>query len=133
MEAHTTCWDLFGACMEKEYTNPDFGAVHHLTVAAYMLQHPSRLSRQGWLATRDVLVQFLVKGATPAQVRQQNRMLVDSGHRRWKFKGGQPFTGIDPSAWSLTIVDVRFTDAQTYCEDVARWAKEVLEKVERLD
>ena len=32
-----------------EYVDPAYGAVHHLTVAAYMLQHSSQLSREGWL------------------------------------------------------------------------------------
>ena len=50
-----SCQTIFDECLIKEFTEPDFGAVHHLTVAAYMLQHSSKLSREGWLSMRQLL------------------------------------------------------------------------------
>jgi hypothetical protein len=45
--------------MALEYENPSaYGAVHHLTVACYMLQH-NAYSRDVWLEARKMLAQFI--------------------------------------------------------------------------
>jgi len=49
------CEIRFNEFLILEFTDPGFGEVHHLTVATYMLQHSSKLTRQGWLQMRDLL------------------------------------------------------------------------------
>ena len=34
-----TCEDRFNLALAREFEDPAFGMVHHLTVPAYMLQH----------------------------------------------------------------------------------------------
>src|SRR6185369_4158225 len=57
----------------KEFEDPGYGAVHHLTVATYMLQHSSALTKEGWLFERNLLREFLIEKKPAAFIRQQNR------------------------------------------------------------
>jgi hypothetical protein len=122
----------FDEFLVLEFTDAGYGAVHHLTVAAYMLQHSSKLTREGWLYERELLREFLVEKKPPAFIRKQNKDKVDSGKRDFKIKSktGQPV--ISKSTWTKTILDVRTDSAETYCADVIAWAKSVLADVEGL-
>lgn len=122
------CQTRFDEFLALEFSDPGYGAVHHLTVAAYMLQHSSKLTREGWLYERELLREFLVENKSPAFVRQQNRDVVDSDKRQFKIKSrtGQPV--IAKTAWARTICDVRADDADAYCQDVEIWARAVLEE-----
>lgn len=125
------CEERFHACLAKEFEDAGYGAVHHLTVSAYMLQHSSKLTREGWLYERDLLRDFLVNNKPPAKVRQQNRARLDSGRREFKIKSrvAQPKVS---QVWSSTILDVRLEDAVQYCQDVMAWARSVLQDSETL-
>ena len=129
----TDCKSCFDECLALEFSDLRYGAVHNLTVATYMLQHSSQLSREGWLYERDLLREFIVEGKSPSVIRQQVKDSVDSGKRTFKFKSkdGQPV--IHKSTWTRTILDVRTEDAETYCADVAAWARSVLEDVQELE
>ena len=50
-----------------------------------MLQHSSKLTREGWLHERNLLKEFLVENKPPAYIRKQNKDLVDSGKRTFKI------------------------------------------------
>ncbi len=115
-----------------EFTDPGFGRVHHLTVAAYMLQHSSRLSREGWLYERQLLGEFLVENKSPERIRRQNQDLVDSGRRAFKFESRDGLPVIHKTAWAKTILDVRTETPDVYCADVTAWARTALEEAERL-
>ncbi len=72
----------FERCLALEYENPiAFGAIHHLSVACYMLQH-NAYSRDVWLIDRDMLAQFVRDGVTPVEMRRQIRARFDSGRRK---------------------------------------------------
>ncbi len=128
----TLCKSRFDEFLVLEFTDTGYGAVHHLTVAAYMLQHSSHLTREGWLQERELLRAFLVENKSPAFVRKQNKDKVDSGKRYFKIKSktGQPVIG--KIAWTKTILDVRAENAEVYCADVTEWAKAVLQDSEEL-
>lgn len=126
------CKTRFDECLALEFTDVGYGAVHHLTVSAYMLQHSSQLTREGWLHERELLREFLVDNKPPAFIRKQNRDLVDSGKRTFKIKSRDGRRIILKSAWTRTILDVRAEDAETYCADVNAWARSVLEDSESL-
>lgn len=51
--AASLCKSRFDKCLALEFSNLRYGAVHNLTVCAYMLQHSSQLSK-GWLYKRDL-------------------------------------------------------------------------------
>jgi len=128
-----SCETRFHECLVKEFEDVAYGEVHHLTVAAYMLQHSTKLTREGWLHERNLLKEFLVAKKTPAYIRQQNKDLVDSGKRAFKIKSTDGVSVINKTSWTKTILDIRMANAGDYCEDVNAWAKSVLEDAERVE
>jgi hypothetical protein len=126
----STCEARFHECLALEFSDAAYGAVHHLTVAAYMLQHSSKLTREGWLHERNLLKEFLVENKPPAYIRQQNKDLVDSGKRTFKIKSIGKVPVINKATWKKTVLDIRLGNAEDYCEDVTTWARSVLEEAE---
>ena len=116
------CQTRFDEFLILEFTDAGYGAVHHLTVATYMLQHSSKLTREGWLHERDLLREFLVENKPPAFIRKQNKDLVDSGKRKFKIKSRDGLPIINKNTWTRTILDIRTDNAEVYCEDVTAWA-----------
>ena len=92
-----------------------------------MLQHSSKLTREGWLHERNLLKEFLVENKPPAFIRKQNKDLVDSGKRTFKIKSTDGKPVISKTTWTKTILDIRMDNADDYCEDVTAWARSVLE------
>ncbi len=129
----TLCQTRFDEFLVLEFTDAGYGAVHHLTVTAYMLQHSSKLTREGWLFERNLLKEFLIDNKPPAFIRKQNKDIVDSGKRKFKIKSRDGLPVINKSTWTKTILDVRTESAEVYCADVTAWARSVLEDVQRLE
>ena len=127
----TTCQDLFDLNQLKEIEQPEYYALHHLSVLCYMLQH-NIYSRSGWLGARDLLYQFVNRGLTPTAARRQNRKKLDSGKRDWSLTKGEKLVGVESVVWTNTIVDVRLDTAEHYSADVRLWAEKVLADTERL-
>lgn len=127
------CQTRFDEFLVREFTDAGYGAVHHLTVTAYMIQHSSKMTREGWLFERDLLKAFLIDNKPPAFIRKQNKDIVDSGKRKFKIKsrGGLPV--INKTTWTKTILDVRTENEEAYCEDVNAWARSVLEDAQGLE
>ena len=128
-EPDSLCQTRFDEFLVLEFTDAGYGAVHHLTVAAYMLQHSSKLTREGWLHERELLREFLIENKPPAFIQKQNKDLVDSGKRKFKIKSRDGLPVINKTTWTKTILDVRVENAQIYCEDVTAWARSTLEDV----
>ena len=127
-----TCETRFHEFLVNEFEDPSYGAVHHLTVATYMLQHSSKLTREGWLYERELLREFLIENKSPAFMRKQNKDLVDSGKRKFKIKSRNGLPVITKTTWTKTILDVRMENAEVYCEDVTMWARSALEESEKI-
>ena len=124
--AGESCQDRFSRCMALEYENPAaYGAVHHLTVTCYMLQH-NAYSREVWLEARKMLSQFIQGGVTPADMRKRNRSRFDNAHRAWSVTKGARLSEFETIVWSCTIADLRLDDPETYCSDVRLWAIRIL-------
>ena len=126
------CQTRFDEFLVLEFTDAGYGAVHHLTVAAYMVQHSSKLTREGWLFERKLLREFLVENKTPAYIRKQNKDVVDSGKRTFKIKSKTGLPVIDKITWRKTILDVRAENAEVYCEHITAWARSMQEEAEEL-
>jgi hypothetical protein len=97
-----------------------------------MLQHSSRLTKEGWLYERTLLHEFLIDKKPPATIRKQNRDLVDSGKRKFKITAKDGLSKTGKTAWNTTILSVRLDDAATYCGDVNAWARSALAEAEPL-
>jgi hypothetical protein len=126
------CRARFDAFLVLEFGDSGYGAVHHLTVAAYMLQHSSQLTKEGWLEMRALLRAFIVENKPPAWIRKERKDRVDSGKRDFKIKSKTGARVIENSAWRKTILDVRDESAEVYCADVTAWAKSALEDAEEV-
>jgi hypothetical protein len=127
------CQTRFDEFLVLEFTDAGYGAVHHLTVTAYMIQHSSKMTREGWLLERNLLREFLVENKPPAYIRKQNKDVVDSGKRTFKIKSKTGVPVIDKTTWKKTIGDVRAENADVYCEDITTWARSVLEEAQSLE
>ena len=124
--AEETCRARFDLCLALEYENPTaYGAVHHLTVTCYMLQH-NMYSGDVWLEARNMLAQFLHEGVAPAEMRRRNRQKYAGERRQWSVTKGEKLSEVDAIVWSRTIADVRLDDPDAYCADVERWAASIL-------
>jgi hypothetical protein len=123
------CAQRFHHFLALEMTDPEYGAVHHLTVPAYMLQHPSQLSRVGWQAIYDLLAQFLSnENFTPALARARNRKAVDNKNRTWSFIKGERLVLPTGFRWSQTILNIDDASPVQYCMDIQEWARLVLDE-----
>ena len=131
--AENGCEARYHEFLVKEFEDAGYGAVHHLTVAAYMLQHSSKLTKEGWLFERNLLREFLIEKKPPAFIRRQNRDVVDSSKRTWKIKADDGLPKISRTQWTKTVMDVRMQNAEVYCEDVTAWARAVLEDAELVE
>lgn len=127
------CQTRFDELLILEFTDPGYGVVHHLTVATYMLQHSSKLTREGWLYERDLLRKFLVENKSPALIRQQIKDTVNSGKRTFKIKSKDGVPVINKSTWKTTILNVSAENAGVYCEDITAWAWSVLEEANAVE
>ena len=126
------CQTRFDEFLVLEFTDAGYGAVHHLTVATFMVQHSSRMTREGWMYERELLKEFLIENKPPQLVRKQIKDTVDSGKRTFKFKSKTGMPVITKSTWTKTILDVRAENAEVYREDIDAWARSALEDVEGL-
>jgi hypothetical protein len=119
------CRERFEACLALEFENPAYGAVHHLTVPSYMLQH-NEYSRQAWIETWKLLDRFVNQGMTPAAMRQMMAAKFEGKPRKWRFSRGEKLAEFNTIVWSRTIADVRLDDPAVYCADVQRWAASIV-------
>jgi hypothetical protein len=126
------CQARFDEFLVLEFTDAGYGAVHHLTVATFMIQHSSRMTPEGWRYERDLLREFLVENKTPAMVRRQIKNTVDSGKRTFKFKSKTGMPVIEKIIWRKTILDVRAENEEVYREDINAWARSVLQESDEL-
>jgi hypothetical protein len=110
-----------------ENESPANGAVHHLTVICYHIQHPHLYSPEGLDNAKQLLKAFLTDGLTPNEVRNRSRAQVDSGQRTWKIKGTSDRHGSHPQpiAWTMTASDVVADGIENYCANVERWARSI--------
>jgi hypothetical protein len=126
-----TCQAYFHRMLYWEHENPAYGAVHHLMVLSYHLQHPSLYSPEGLREALYLLAEFLERGLTPAEVRKRSRARVDSSRRRWKIKGTSDSPGRyeQPIRWTMTAAEVVAAGSNRYCNQVKAWAQSILESL----
>ena len=130
--ADNLCQTRFDEFLVLEFTDPGYGEVHNLTVCTFMVQHSSRMSKEGWLYERQLLREFVVEKKSPSLIRQQIKDSVDSGKRTFTFKSKTGLPVVNKSTWTKTILDVHAENAEEYCKDINAWARSVLEDAEKL-
>lgn len=111
--------------------SPEVLAVHHLMVLSYHLQHPSLYSPEGLDHAKQLLVDFLERCITPAEVHRRDRGKVDSGNRTYKITGTATSYGSyrNPIGWKMSVRDVVEGGLDKYGDNVKAWAWSILEEL----
>jgi hypothetical protein len=127
-----TCQDYFYQMGYWENEYPAILEVHHLMVLSYYLQHPSLYSPAGLNGAKGLLVDFVERGLTPQQVRQRDRVKLDSGNRTYKIKATPESRGsyANPVPWTMTAADIVAGGVDRYCDNVRAWARSIYEALE---
>jgi hypothetical protein len=125
------CAEYFHQMLFWENERAENGAVHHLAVLCYYLQHPSRYSPDGLVYAQELLVEFVEQGARPQQVRRQRRDQLASGKRSWKVTSrcGSVAAYPHPPHWTLTAADVVAAGIEQYRDSVHAWAAALLRAI----
>jgi hypothetical protein len=127
----TSCQTIFEGFLVLEFSDPDYGEVHVLTVACYMIQY-GRYSDEALLWIRDKLRAHL-EGSLPVDViRRQAGRETGQAKRTWpviRVPDARPLTKI---AWTMTIADVAagYRDAASDCALVKRWASITVQEMQ---
>lgn len=122
-----TCRSMFERLLAHEYAFPEaFGAVHHLTVATYSLQHPRGFSGDAIRMWRIIIAESLAGVSTPANFLERARAHFTGGIRV-RQPGAEPPDGW-PRTWPMTVADVipppnEEPSASPHIERVLRWAR----------
>lgn len=99
-----TCRDCFEALLAFENERPSaFGAVHHLTVATYFLQHPRGYTDEVLRAWHATLGDALDGRATIDELRRRHTRQF-AGAKKVRAGGAPPPAGW-PTRWTLHVVD----------------------------
>lgn len=123
-----TCQDDFHELLFWENEIPGYGAVHHLLVLCYHLQHPGLYSPKGLEMGLKLLVDFLENGLTPEEARRRSREQVDSGRRSWRLtsRPGWRAAYLHHVRWSRRAADVVRAGPGEYLANVRDWAASIL-------
>lgn len=78
------CEAKFQECLDRDFADPDYGVVHHLTVGAYMLQH-SRYLDENVAGTVDFLLRHLDRA--PGESAKRDIRRWTDGPRRVARRG----------------------------------------------
>ena len=104
-DAGLDCEACFHALLAFENeTPPAFGAVHHLTVIAYYLQHPKGYTTETLSAWREFLDMSLSGKASPNQLRQRARDKFEGSKRVRDDNATAPLGW--PTRWPMTVQEV---------------------------
>jgi len=131
----STCHALFEQLLAHEYTFPQaFGAVHHVTVAAYSLQHPRGYSRGAIDMWRTIVDESLDGISTPQDFLRRARAQIIGGDVRVREPGAEPPENW-PTAWPVTVADViappgETPDADGHVKRVRQWAESIRETLD---
>ncbi len=132
-----TCRTRFDTLLAIELEFPPaFGAVHHLTVACYSLQHPEGYVGAALAMWRQMLAQSLDGLATPKDLLQEARRRFE-GPARVRETGAVPPPWW-PATWPLTTADAlpavgEHASAQGHIDRVRRWAASIRAKLDAAD
>jgi hypothetical protein len=125
-QSPASCIDCFHALLAFENENPPvFGAVHHLTVACYYLQHPSGYALPALEMWRTLVADSLARRATVAEMLRRSRARFE-GATRARQPGAKPPAGW-PTEWPMTVSGVLKPDESVtvavYIDRAMEWAR----------
>jgi hypothetical protein len=83
------------------------------------------------MGATQLLINFVGCNATPAQIREQNRDVLDSTTRTYKITGTSESFGsyAHPVRWTMTAADVIVGGKEHYIENITAWSRSILESL----
>jgi hypothetical protein len=121
-----SCLDKYHEILALEFQDPSyFGAVHHITVTCYNIQHPDYFSDEALAWMRSTLRSAIEDGLTPAEMLKLARKNAAEGGKIRRM--APPESPPGRTRWSMTVMDVRKDSAAIYVQDIRAWAKSILD------
>lgn len=134
--AGQTCQALFDEFLIWEFQDPEYGAVHFLTVAAFMTQHGRYTDEaQAWIVQQ--LRAHLDDDQPVERIRRLSQQTTSQANRTWKVVRGPGDPPAPRRAWDMTIVEVARRheeaglEAAAYRAAVTDWARKTLRQLEK--
>jgi hypothetical protein len=126
-----SCQQIFDEFLVKEFTDPEFGEVHFMTVACFMIQHRRYSDRAlAWIDSK--LEEYLEKGLSSDEIRIQANREVSQENRKWKILRGPHDRRLPEIEWSKRISDVVFSDNDpaSYRNEITNWVRSTREEMQ---
>jgi hypothetical protein len=110
------CEEKFHQALNLDFTNLEYGVVHHLLVTTYMLQH----NRHTPQAARDIvqLMQTLLETTPTEYHKNQVRQFSGGTTKVIRHDLAPPLR----DSWTLTIQNVECGSSHAYVRTVRAWA-----------
>jgi Family of unknown function (DUF5946) len=129
----TGCKEKYGEMLALEFEQPSvFGAVHHLTVICYNIQHPDAFTDEALAWMRTSLRDIVEKGLSGPELlkRAQGPFSGDFKVKRRDARARDrpdavPYMPVR-TRWSMTVADVCTASPEVYTGDIKAWAKSIL-------
>lgn len=123
------CEEKYGEILALEFEQPAvFGAVHHITVNCYNLQHPDAFSDEALEWMRSALHAIVEEGISGPELLKLARKT---------FRGDVPVkrrTALSRAPqrtkWSMILTDVRTDGPEVYFGDIKLWAMSILKDLD---
>ena len=120
MEASPACWELFSRVLAREYGEPEYMAVHRLTVDGYAAQHPGRPEGRTIRSVNSHLVALHLSLDRRLEARFVTRII---GVVVKRLKDDLVWLAPPESLGSITVADVaKVANAQSHRAAVRSWA-----------
>jgi hypothetical protein len=123
------CFEKYGEMLALEFEQPAvFGAVHHITVNCYNLQHSDTFSDEALTWMRTALRDTVENDLSGPELLKRARGMHggDFQVRRRDARARAPW----PTAWSMTVADVRTDSPGAYTRDIMAWARSILKDLD---
>ncbi len=113
--------EKFHQCLDKEFANPHYFAVHDLLVISYMIQcdaYNDDIKERVY----SILKEFN-NSRNPNEIMKNRKKWFENIPIRKQSNCMNNYA----NRWKTTIMDIRIDTPENYCNDVKKWAKEIEE------
>jgi hypothetical protein len=118
----TGCVAIFDRCLASEFNDPEFFAVHHLSVPAYGLQH-GKYDSEAAAAVAAMMLAHVEEAPTTTAAASLCRRFDGPARVRRRSSHARHV------AVPVSIASVEFTTAAAYAASVRAWAEAVARSV----
>ncbi len=131
------CREKYGEMLALEFEQPPvFGAVHHLTVICYNIQHPDSFTDEALAWMRSALRSVVEDNLSGPELLKRARGSFggDFKVKRRDARARDRHASVpcipERARWSMTVADVRTASPEVYTGDIRAWAKSILKDLE---